>query len=421
VVQRLLAVARKEFIHVRRDRRTLAMMIALPLLWLILFGYAFSFDVREIAVAVVDQSGTKIGSIVADALRSYDRFRLVEPAEDSEQGIRDAIHRDELKMGIIIPPGFGEKSGTQAQMQVLIDGSDLFAAQTGARLLQQAMEPAQDKIKAEVEARTKAELQQRLTQELEQRRSAVLSQLPPSLRAMAEKQISGTFRVSPEELGIATPAPPQLIPQVTMLYNPDLKSAPVMIPGLLGMVLMFMTTLMTAMGVVREREYGTMEQLVVTPIRPLELILGKLLPYFLVASLDFALVFVAGIYLFDLTFAGNLAVFLVLSLLLVLTTLGLGLLISTVAQNQMQAMQLAVFTIIPQILLSGLIFPLSSLPRVIQYVAYLLPFTHYVPIARGMFIKGQELALLQREALVLAAYAVVVVALATLRFRKRIA
>jgi ABC-2 type transport system permease protein len=184
---------------------------------------------------------------------------------------------------------------------------------------------------------------------------------------------------------------------------------------------MFMTTLMTAMGVVREREYGTMEQLVVTPIKPVELMLGKLLPYFLVGVVDFTLVFVAGKYLFHLTFMGNLPVFLLLSLLLVFTTLGLGLLVSTVAQNQQQAMQLAIFIILPQILLSGLIFPLSSLPKPIQWIAYLLPFTHYVPIARGMFIKGQEFALVWKSAAVLAVYAVVVVTLASLRFRKRIA
>jgi ABC-2 type transport system permease protein len=194
----------------------------------------------------------------------------------------------------------------------------------------------------------------------------------------------------------------------------------VMIPGLLGLVVMFMTTMMTAMGIVREQEYGTMEQLMVTPLRPFELILGKLLPYFLIAAIDFTLVFVAGVYLFDLSFAGNLPVFLALSLLLVFTTLGLGLLISTVAQNQQQAMQLAIFTIIPQILMSGLIFPLSSLPRPIQAIAYLLPFTHYVPIARGMFIKGQGLDHLTTPALVLAAYAVVVVAAVSLRFRKRL-
>lgn len=473
MIQRLLALAQKEFIQIRRDRRTLAMMIVLPLLWLVMFGYAFSFDVKEITVAVVDQSGTKVGALVADAFRQYERFRMVSLADPTDAGIRAGMARDQVQMGIIIPAGFGEGTGgNNPELQVLIDGSDLFAAQAGARLLQKAMEPAQDQIKAEVEARIKSELrlrveremeklaaearakaeaeiasraekmradiQRQITGEIERRKAALLSQVPPNLRAQVEKQLLGSltppelpaFQLelpadlikppSVDELDLTPPAAPQLAPQLEILYNPDLKSANVMIPGLLGLVIIFMTIMMTAVGIVREREYGTMEQLVVTPLRPIELMLGKLLPYFLVAAFDFALVFIAGTYLFDLTFAGNLPIFLALSLLLVFTSLGLGLLLSTVAQNQQQAMQMAIFVILPQILLSGLIFPLSSLPKAIQYVAYLLPFTHFVPIARGMFIKGQGLELLTTPALVLAAYAVGVVVLASLRFRKRL-
>lgn len=356
MLQRLMAMARKEFIQIRRDRRTLAMMIFLPILWLVVFGYAFSFDVQTVRVAVIDESGTPIGQRMADAFRSYDRFEQVTLTEPSEAGVRDAIFRDQVQMGIIIPAGFG--AGPGAQLQVLIDGADLFAAQTGARLLQFAAEPLQAQVKT--------------------------------------------------------------APDMEILYNPDLKSANVMIPGLLGLVLMFITTLMTALGVVREREYGTLEQLVVTPIRPFELMLGKLLPYFLVGVADFALVFIAGMWLFDLQFAGSLPLFLGLSLLLVFTTLGFGLLLSTVAQNQQQAMQLVLMTIMPQFVVSGLIFPLSSLPKVIQWIAHIFPFTYYVPIARGMFIKGQGLDLLWQPALVLAGYAVLMVVLSSLRFRKRI-
>jgi ABC-2 type transport system permease protein len=384
--QRVLALAQKEFIQIRRDPRTLGMMIVLPIIWLVLFGYAFSFDVKEIKVAVVDNSGTTTGATVADSFRSYERFVVTDLPDQSEAGIREAMYRDQVQMGIIIPPGFAE-AGNESQMQVLVDGADMFAAQTAARLLPSALEPVQAKLKADMAEKAKA----------------ALASLPPQ---------------APK---VAMPSVPQLIPALTVLYNPDLKTANVMIPGLLGLVVMFMTTLMTALGVVKEREYGTMEQLVVTPIRPLELMLGKLLPYFLVGAVDFALVFVAGQYLFDLTFAGSLPIFLLLSLLLVATTLGLGLLISTVAQTQQQAMQIAIFTMFPQILMSGLIFPISSMPKVIQVIAYLLPFTHYVPIARGMFIKGQGLDLLWPQALVLAGYAIVVVSLATLRFRKRIA
>lgn len=377
--QRLMAVARKEFIQIRRDKRTLAMMIVLPIIWLVMFGYAFSFDVQEIRVGLVDESTTPMGGLVGDAFRNYERFRLIPLDDPSEAGIREAIHRDEIQMGILIPATYGESS--TAELQVLLDGSDLFGAQTAARLLQLALGPVQQEVEV-----------------------AMMAKIQAGMRQPTEQII----------------APPKLIPAMEILYNPELKSANVMIPGLLGMVLMFITTLMTALGVVREREYGTLEQLVVTPVRPFELMLGKLLPYFLIAAVDFGLVFVAGTYLFGLTFAGNLPAFLALSLLLVFTTLGMGLLISTLAQNQQQAMQMVLLLIMPQFVLSGLIFPLSSMPTVIQYIAHLLPFTYFVPIARGMFIKGQGLELLLTPTLILAAYAIAMVTLASLRFRKRL-
>lgn len=379
---RLIAVAQKELIQIRRDRRTLAMMIVMPMLFLLMFGYAFSFDVKELKVAVVDESSTPVGGLVAEALSSYDRFTPTALADPSEAAIRDAIYRDELQMGIIIPPGYAA-DGNDAQLQVIIDGANLFAAQTAARLLPTALEPVQRQVQADIAAKLQA--------------------VAPGLPTMAP------------------PSAPHLMPAITILYNPELKSANVMIPALLGLVVMFVTTLMTSMGVVKEREYGTMEQLVVTPIRPFELLVGKLLPYLLLGALDFALVFVAGRYLFHLTFMGSLPLFLGLSCLLVATTLSLGLLISTVAQNQQQAMQLAMFSVMPQIMLSGLIFPLSSLPKVIQVIGHLLPFTYFVPIAKGIFIKGQGLDLLWPYALVLAGYAALMITLATLRFRKRIA
>ncbi|HEY3364830.1 MAG TPA: ABC transporter permease [Symbiobacteriaceae bacterium] len=382
MLNRLMALAGKEFIQVRRDKRTLAMMIALPLLWLVMFGYAFSFDVKEVKIAVIDNSGNQTGALVAKAFREYERSRVVNLADPTEAGIKAGMYRGEVQMGVIIPPGFAEGQ-TSPSLKVLFDGSELFAAQTGTRMLQKALEPVQTQIKADLEAKVKA-------------------------------------AVTARGLDFTPPSAPQLIPQVETLYNPELKSANVMIPGLLGLVVMFMATLMTVLGIVREREYGTLEQLVVTPITPFELMLGKLIPPFIIAAVDFTLVYFLGSYLFNLTFVGNFPLFIGLSLLLVFTTLGLGLLLSTVAQNQQQAMQLAMFTVFPQILVSGLIFPLTSLPKWIQYVAYLLPFTHYVPIARGMFMKGQGLDQLMVPAVVLAVYSVAVLGLASLRFRKRL-
>lgn len=416
MLQRLMAIARKELIQIRRDRRTMVMMIALPILWLVMFGYAFSFDVKEVSLVVIDQSDTRQGQLVADAFRNSDRFRVIDLEDKTEAGIRDLMFRDGVQMGLIIPAGYGERA---VSLNVLIDGADLFAAQTGARMLQVALEPVQQQLVGELRDQAEADLRAQVEQVLAQARAGLLAQLPPQMREQIAQQPPSVPPVG--NVGFNPPASPQLIPQVEILYNPELKSANVMIPGLLGMVLMFMTTLMTALGVVREREYGTMEQLVVTPIRPFELMLGKLLPYFLVGAFDFGLVYVAGTFLFDLTFQGNLLLFLGLSLLLVLTTLSLGLLLSTVAQNQQQAMQMVLMTVMPQFILSGLIFPLTSMPKVIQYIGHLFPFTYYVPIARGMFIKGQGMDLLWPYALVLAVYAVVMVLLASLQFRKRLA
>lgn len=326
-------------------------------------GYAFSFDVADLRVAVVDRSGTDTGRILARAFRDYEKFRPVDlpvPGDASleaiGEGARDRIRLREADMVILLPPGFGEP-GEEARLRVLIDGSQLFTAQAGARLLQEAMEGVLDEVQEEIRDDLRAE---------------VVREAEARLRAR-------------------------------------------------GMVTMLATTLLVALGIVREREYGTLEQLAVTPIRPLELVLGKLLPYVLLAAVDFVLVLAAGLYLFGLEPAGSLALFSAPTLLFLLSTVGLGVLVSTVSQNQQQAMQLAFFVMFPQILISGLIFPISSMPRAIQWISTVLPFTYFVPIARGIFLKGQGLDVLWPQAAVLAGYGVLLVAVATVRLRRRLA
>lgn len=210
MVQRILALAQKEFIQIRRDRRTLAMMVALPILWLILFGYAFSFDVQEVAVALVDESGTAAGGAVARAVRSYERFTLVDLAAPSETAIREAIFRGEVTMGIVIPPGYGEQPDTQ--LQVLLDGASLFAAQTAARLLPGALEPAQAELRADMEARTRVEVEARIQELAEARRAELLAQVPPIMRAQVEEMLARAHGPSPDEVTIAAPDPPSFIP-----------------------------------------------------------------------------------------------------------------------------------------------------------------------------------------------------------------
>lgn len=368
---RLWALMAKEFIQIQRDRRTLGMMIFIPILWLVMFGYAVNFDVTTLKVALLNKSSAPLSESLARALNESKNVELVKGAETPED-IRELLRKGEAQVGVIVPPS--------GRTEVLVDGSDYFGAQTGVRLMGT------------------------LFQQVQREELVRMSPLPLALPALGAGLSDGEA----------------LFPKIDVLYNPDLKSSNVMIPGLLGMVLAFAATLMTALGVVRERERGTLEQLVVTPLRSIELMLGKMLPYALIAMIDFAFVLAAGLYLFDVPFHGNLFLFGTLSFFFLLCALGLGLLISTLAQNQQQAMQLAVLSLIPQFLLSGFVFPLAAMPEVIRSLAYVLPLTYFMPIARGMFLKGAGLDLLTTQAAALGIYGAAMITIASMRFRKRL-
>ena len=206
-----------------------------------------------------------------------------------------------------------------------------------------------------------------------------------------------------------------------MLYNPDLRTAVIMIPGLCGIILVFVGTVATALGVVRERQSGTMEQLAVMPFRPRDVFLGKIAPYLLIAAADMVIVVVAGMLLFDVPFRGSVATFALGALLFLFVTLGTGVLISTVSQTQGQAMQLAVMTMVPQFLLSGLFFPLYSMPWAVRWIGYLLPLTWFIKVARGVMVRGAPLGALWLPLTILAVMAVVVFTASTLRFRRDLA
>jgi ABC-2 type transport system permease protein len=210
-------------------------------------------------------------------------------------------------------------------------------------------------------------------------------------------------------------------PQVTILYNPGLGTADIMIPGLAGVVLVFIGTTITSLGVVRERQSGTLEQLAVMPLRPRDAFLGKTVPYFVVAAVDLAIVLAVGIAIFDVPFRGNPAIFVLGALLFLFVTLGIGVLISTVSQNQGQAIQLAIMTMLPQVLLSGLIFPLSSIAVGVRWISYLLPLTYFNEIARGVMLRAEPIGPLWQAFVFLALLGVVVVTLAILRFRSYLA
>jgi ABC-2 type transport system permease protein len=334
------AMILKEFRQVRRDRRTLAMMIVLPLLLLVVFGYAASFDVDEIGTTVVGPGAERTAEALPDLFEVYD----VTPNE-GEAEARETLREGEAVVGIVADP---------SAPVALVDGSELFSARTAVEAF-----------------------------------------------ARAREQVPGL--------------------EVRVLFNPGLETSAVMVPGLAAMILLFVGTVITSLGVVRERQTGTLEQLAVMPLRPRDVFVGKIAPYFLVAAIDLAVIVTAGVLLFDVPFNGSLWVLALGAVLFLFVTLGLGVLISSVSQNQGQAIQLAIMTLLPQFLLSGLIFPVDSMAAGVRWISYVLPLTYFIEISRGVFLRGAPLEALAQPMLLLGLLGVVVFGLAVLRFRRDLA
>jgi ABC-2 type transport system permease protein len=354
----------KEFRQLRRDRRTLAMMIAMPIVLLVVLGYAATFDVKSVSVVIAGPQAAAVGRELSGILNSgRTTFDVVStrPGE-GRQWAQDQLRDGNAQVAVVTGPvsARGTTPGTPAvsRPQVLIDGSQLFAAQ------------------------------------------ATLA----ALGRLAQSGGSGPIAL-------------QVHPAVTILYNPKLSTSAIMIPGLAGVILVFIGTIITSLGVVRERQMGTMEQLAVMPLRPRDVFLGKIVPYFVVAAIDLAIVLIVGIAIFGVPFRGSAAVFGLGALMFLFVTLGIGVLISTVSQNQGQAIQLAVMVMLPQILLSGLIFPLSSIVAGVRWIAYLLPLTYFTEISRGVMLRAEPIGPLWRPFTYLAVLGVVIVTLAILRFR----
>jgi ABC-2 type transport system permease protein len=359
----------KEFRQLRRDRRTLAMMIVMPVLLLVVLGYAASFDVKTISVAA---AGPQAQVVRAALHGTFDGVTFDVVTTEPGQGRTWA--QDELRDGkadLAVVTG-----GTRPA--VLIDGSQLFAARAALTAL------------------------------------ASLERLARPVAAGGAAGAGGSTgaggATGADGLALGTP-------QVSILYNPDLTTSDIMIPGLAGVVLVFVGVIITSLGVVRERQTGTLEQLAVMPLRTRDVYLGKIVPYFVVATVDLAIVLAVGIAIFGVPFRGSPAVFALGALEFLFVTLGLGVLISSVSQNQGQAIQLAIMVLLPQVLLSGLIFPLSSIVAGVRWIAYLLPLTYFNQISRGVMLRAEPLSALWPYFAYLALLGAVIVTLATLRFR----
>lgn len=372
---RLWALIRKEFIQIRRDPRTLILVLVIPIMQLFLLGYAATNDVRNVPMVVLDQDRSPAARRLLDAYRSADYFRVAYDV-DSEDELRTLIEGGDAGLGLIIPPDYGRQVAGQGSAVVtfVLDGSDPTMASTAlsaARFIGQAYS----------------------TSILYERLSA---------RGMSSSL------VEPVEV------------RTQVWYNPDLVSNYFMIPGVIGMILYALTSILTATAVVRERERGTIEQLIVTPIRPWELMVGKISPYVILAFLNSLEVLVIGHYWFKVPVRSDLLLILALSALFLLTVLGIGLLASTAANTQQEAMLTIWMTLLPGIFLSGFFFPLEAMPEILQWLSYLSPLRYYLAIIRTLMLKEVGIAMLQEEVIALTIFGLALMIIAALRFRKRL-
>ena len=372
-------IIRKEFQQLRRDKRLLPLIFLSPVLQIALLGYAANMDVKDIPLAVCDQDkSVESRQLVSSFLQSgsYVAGAYLQDAAGAEKDIEEG----KSSLALVIPPGYGRSltGGKTAQLQLLADGSESQSAAIGMTYATLIVSRAQVA-----------------------RAAARLSGLDPAvLRRIRSVQVD---------------------PAVRVLYNPTLASRNFMVPGVLAMILMIITTVLTSLAIVKEKELGTLEQLIVTPITPGQLIIGKLAPFVLISLVIITVVLVASLLLFGLAVRGSLLVLYALSLLFMLSSLGIGLFVSTIARSQQQAMMISMFFfMMPMLILSGFVFPIESMPPVIQAVTYVFPLRYYFVIIRGLFLKGVSLAELWRESAALAAIGVVVIAASVLRFRKRL-
>lgn len=365
----LLHILRKEFLQLRQDRRMIPILLFAPVLQLIGLGYAANLDVTETRLLLLDQDRSAASRELVERFTASGYFALAGSVEDPAE-IDSGLIRGRAQMALVIRAGFEEAlaSGDAGKVQIIADGSEANSA--GVAL-------------------------------------GYASSILAGASARAGARAAGA------------PGLIELKPRIW--YNPDLRSRWFFVPAILAMVLMMTTMILPSMAVVREREIGTLEQIVVTPIRSWQLILGKLLPFAIVGLLDLVLVTGIAVALFGVPLRGSFLLLMMLSALFLLTTLGLGLLTSTLVRNQQQAMMTSIFLLmVPMIYLSGLLFPIENMPRAIQYGTYGIPLRYYNIIIRGIFLRGAGLSVLWPETLVLAGYGIAIITLASLRFRKRL-
>ncbi|SFE64518.1 ABC-2 type transport system permease protein [Thermoanaerobacter thermohydrosulfuricus] len=369
---RLFAIIKKEIIHIKRDRISLVISFIMPITMLLLFGYAVATEVDHIPMAVFDQSKTYESRNYIEAYKNSLYFNPDFYVSSIEE-LNRLLDEGKVKAGLIIPPDFSQYKVKMVQPLLKIDGSDPTTARTALSS------------------------------------GIMVSQMFSNNIVQKELKVKGMKMPS---IGIDL--------STKVEYNPELNTQVFTIPGLLGLIMQNITIILTAFALVREKERGTIEQLIVTPIKSSELMIGKLLPYILIGYTDFLMVLGLSMYWFGVPVRGNIYLLLLLGLDFITCALAIGILISTVAQTQTQAMQGAFFVLLPTIILSGFIFPREQMPTVIRAIGDIFPLTYFLVILRGIIIKGIDASLLVHQIVIITLMSVFLLTMAILRFRKRL-
>jgi len=375
-MQAILHIIRKEFLQLKRDPRLLPIIFIAPVFQLLLLGYAANLDVKNIRMVICDLDKSVMSRELVSEFKQSGYFVPVSTISDPRK-IDPYLDYGRASMALVIPENFAERiqAGKSSQLQIIVDGAEAAFASSS---LQYA--------------------------------SIIISRYSQGIvLQILEKTRGAGFSI------------PRVNPEIRLWYNPELKSRNFFIPGVLSLLLMVMTMLLTSLAIVKEKEMGTMEQLIVTPIKPYTLIIGKLAPFVIIAIIDTILVLVVAGFWFRVPIKGSILLLFGLTIIFLMTTLGLGLFISTVSKTQQQAMMTAmVFVMQPMIMLSGFVFPIENMPRAIQLLTYLLPLRYFIVIIRGIFLKGVGFYELWDQALVLLLFGIGILSMSVFRFRKKV-
>lgn len=372
-IVRFRSIILKEFLQIKKDPASLAIALILPVMLLVLLGYAMNEDVEQIDVAIMDASQSNESRELIQTLTSQDDFNVVDYKFDSES-LEHVLDSGEAKAAIMIPATYSnDLYSTEASVQVLVDGSNPTYAQAALSRSEQILTNHSIALQEE-----------RLLKE-----------------------------------GISSSSPP-FTQETQVLYNPNMESLKFNIPALIGLIMQEVTLILTAFALVREKEQGTIEQLIVTPIRPSELILGKLVPYTIIGVVSFFIVLLAGTYWFKVSIAGNVGLLIALSFLFLVATLAMGIFISTLAKNQLQAMYMSFAVILPSVILSGFVFPRESMPVIIQWLGGIIPLTYFLEILRGVFLKASTLEMLWSQTAVLLGFIAIFSVATIIKFKKQL-